>query len=281
MRALDHLVDRQVNGPGDPTSVNLSLGDGRYLGTCDARTPSMTQAMALLSANGVAVVAASGNEGKEGLAFPACVSHAISVGGATNFNQGKYNWATLLDLAAPSSDVYTTTVSRSMGYLTGTSAVAPFVAGAFAALRSRFPHASVSRMLTALQTTGLLISHPGLSHLPRKPRIRIHRAAEWMGKTRTTAGVSSALVTSGSSVTLTVRVRSKRSVGSKPAGTVRLQRVGGRGSWTIALDATGRAQKTLTISGSPRTTVRYRFTYPGDVRFEGSRSPELQIFIIR
>jgi hypothetical protein len=54
------------------------------------------------------------------------------------------------------------------------------VTGAFAAIRSVCPHASIARILTALQKTGILIADTRTGGTQMKPRIRVDKAVGFM-----------------------------------------------------------------------------------------------------
>lgn len=115
------------------------------------------------------------------------------------------NWSPDLDLLAPGQGVKVATTPSGYRSFTGTSAAAPFVAGAFASIRSRFPAASVARILQSLQATGKRMGLPSYDDrqpMPKKRRIRIHRAAEWLGATRTAITASHKLVRNGQAITI-------------------------------------------------------------------------------
>jgi len=197
--ALDWVLTERavVGGPVEGTRVvNLSLGDdGEY----DDPTASPCQgsntanAIAALHADGVAVFAASGNEGyDDGIAFPACVSQAISVGGVYDASLGSVAWCgdascsttlctdnptaadvfvchsnsdELLDLLAP--DWRTTTAklgggTRSFG---GTSAASPYAAAQAAILLQADAELTPDDVRTYLEANGPQVTNPdnGLS----------------------------------------------------------------------------------------------------------------------
>lgn len=144
-----------------------------------------------LTNKGIAVVVASGNilptnaarEQTQGIAFPACLENTISVGAsqvdddevAQDFSMS----APILDLLAPGDNtfddkddgIYSPTLLGEYNTAAGTSFAAPFVAGAFAAIRSRLPNESVDNILEALYCSGkpLFDDRNGLT----VPRIRI------------------------------------------------------------------------------------------------------------
>lgn len=144
-------------------AVNMSLGGGSYASACDANDPSTATAIGNLRAAGIATVIASGNNGYTGsISSPACISSAISVG-ATNktppIGVASYsNSATILDLLAPGSSIYSSTIDGSYGFKSGTSMATPHVAGAFAVLRQRYPQETVDDLLERLRSSGLSIT---------------------------------------------------------------------------------------------------------------------------
>jgi serine protease len=58
---------------------------------------------------------------------------------------------------------------------------APHVAGAFAAIRTACPNATVDQILTALQTTGLPIADTRTGGTLSRPRIRVDQALLQLG----------------------------------------------------------------------------------------------------
>jgi len=153
----DGTLDDTV-GTFNIVSANLSLGtDDTFTTTCDnAAGGAVTSAINDLDAAGVAVIVSSGNAGiVNGIAFPACITKAISVGSVDRFDYApKYsNIADFLDLLAPGgnrdcdiekpscffdkgtddgvlSAFFHETLTNQLAFATGTSMAAPHVAGA-------------------------------------------------------------------------------------------------------------------------------------------------------
>jgi subtilisin family serine protease len=181
-------------------AVNLSLGGGAYSGYCDNVNNSTAAAaywMYNLKLQNIATVVSSGNENWSAyIGFPACVSHAISVGNTTyDTSQGKYdavfagvdigsNSNATLDLLAPGTDVcsafpvFLDTQDNAKDGINcafiGTSMAAPHVAGAIAVLKAFRPGATVDQEVNALWYSGSNVydSRNGVT----RPRINVYAA---------------------------------------------------------------------------------------------------------
>ena len=166
-------------------AVNMSLASGRFSTNCDAE-PIKSMIDTLRSVN-IATVIASGHEGLTNtLAYPACVSTAISVGSTTESDtiSSFSNVAPFLSLFAPGSSITSSVPGGGFTTLNGTSMATPHVAGAFAILKQAVPGASVSQMLQALQVTGRPVTDvTGIT----KPRIQVDAALNFFGPSALTA----------------------------------------------------------------------------------------------
>ncbi len=162
-------------------AVNMSLGGGNSTTTCD--TDALKPIIDNLRAAGIATVIASGNSGaSDAISYPACISTAISVGATTKSDvvDGYSNSAAFLTLLAPGTEIKSSIPGTSLYGLpqyaaySGTSMAAPHVAGAWAALKSKKPDASVTEVLNALVTTGkpLLDARNQVT----KPRLQVDAA---------------------------------------------------------------------------------------------------------
>ena len=179
LAALDHvaqLVDT-LDGVTRIAAVNLSLGGGAFSSSCDGLFPAMAAAVANLASKGVAVIAASGNEGRVGqVAYPACLSGTVAVGSTTNsdtvssFSNGH---ATLVDLLAPGSNIVSAYPDVRILQSSGTSAAAPHVAGAWALIRSIRPTDSDAEILSAMRAAGEPVTDTRLSAGYSTPRLSL------------------------------------------------------------------------------------------------------------
>ena len=129
-------------------AINISLGG--Y-----ATSPVLGEAVDYALAAGVAIVAASGNDQAARLAYPAAYAGVVSVGAvdALGVQAIFSNSGSTLQLTAPGVSVQTAGLSGTRTMVSGTSASAPVVTGAIAALMSQNPG------MTALQAADLLTSH--------------------------------------------------------------------------------------------------------------------------
>lgn len=149
-------------------SVNMSLGGGLYTSTasCDSANVSKKAIIDTLRSVGIATVISSGNgSSATGLSAPGCISSAISAGstldsGSVDSVSSFSNSAPFLSLLAPGQVITSSVTGGGFANKSGTSMAAPHVTGAWAVLKSASPSASVSRVLSALTTTGRPITDP-------------------------------------------------------------------------------------------------------------------------
>ncbi len=153
----------------DIAAVNLSVGEGKYTGTCDDQPEK--EMIDLLHDVGIATIVATGNgSNANSVVAPACVSTAVAVGatsdtdGATPTRTWYSNTSTELDLYAPGSFIQSSSsIAADGGYKSeeGTSLAAAHVAGAWAVLKQQSPQASVSGLRQLFQDTGDTVSNAG------------------------------------------------------------------------------------------------------------------------
>ncbi|MBI1233485.1 MAG: S8 family serine peptidase [Alphaproteobacteria bacterium] len=185
LAALEWLFDnREIPNPegGDPiqlAAINMSLGGGYTENFCP--TNPLTPIISMLRTAGVATVIASGNESRNyGLAEPACIEQAITVG-ATDRDDRVASFSNsffVVDLLAPGVGIRSSTDMEGTTPLydayNGTSMATPHVAGAIALLRSAVPNASLDEIELALKATGRPITDTD-NNLTR-PRIQLNAA---------------------------------------------------------------------------------------------------------
>lgn len=143
-------------------AVNMSMGTGVYTGACDGLYSSVNSMFATLRAAGIAPVAAAGNSSaNNGLAFPACISSAVSVGASSGGGRAWFSnsAAAQLTLFAPGASVYGA-FSGGYGTLSGTSVATPHVSGAFALLRAASSNPTVEQIVAAMRATGAPVPVP-------------------------------------------------------------------------------------------------------------------------
>ena len=112
--------------------INLSLGGQNH-------SQLLEQAVNYAVANGVDVVAGSGNTGQNGVFYPARYANVIAVGSHDeNGNRSSFStYGNEVDTLAPGENILTTRLDNGYGYFTGTSMAVPHVSGLLALSRAR------------------------------------------------------------------------------------------------------------------------------------------------
>lgn len=140
-------------------AVNLSLGDGKHGGYCDADDLLYTRAINNLTYADIAVAVAAGNEEYcSAVGTPACIQNAITVGAVDYTDQEAYfsNYLKdVLDIYAPGVGINSSVGSGDSDYeaWNGTSMATPHITGAFALFRQKSGVVSVNQLLTAMKNT--------------------------------------------------------------------------------------------------------------------------------
>ena len=141
--------------------VNLSLG-----GSGDSSVLSM--AINRAYGQGAVVVAAAGNEGTNVPEYPAAYSEAIAVSASTAYGRlasfsSRGDW---VDLAAPGTDILSTSKSGGYEMQSGTSMSAPFVSGLAGLLASQgmSAHSIRQHMQTTAEDLGPAGDDPRFGH---------------------------------------------------------------------------------------------------------------------
>lgn len=176
LAALNYVYAQRNTYP--IAAVNMSLGGGRFTAICDSSYPAYYNITALLRGAGIAVVAASGNNGyTTAMSAPACVSNIISVGAVDDSDNVALftNYASFLDLMAPGVSIWSSNATTgSFSNMQGTSQASPHVAGTFALLREASPTATVDSLLALLKQYGPVVSDPTYTTLTWR-RIQVDR----------------------------------------------------------------------------------------------------------
>ncbi len=173
-------------------AVNMSLGGGQFFNqaSCDAGNAAIKAAIdALRSVNIPTVIAAGNNGWRDSILAPACVSSAISVGDTTDADAvaPASNVYALIHLLAPGSSITSAVPGGGTATFSGTSMAAPHVAGAWAVLKQINPAASVTQLLSTLQSTGTAVKDMRVGGVETSmPRINLDLA---IGEPRTTFGI--------------------------------------------------------------------------------------------
>jgi len=178
--ALEYLYkERRTIGRGKRlVSINMSLGSKPKHKTPCGGNPGRT-IIRLLREAGVATVISTGNEYKTAeLGQPACIPEAVRVGSTTKDDviSAFSNAADYMDLFAPGSDILSSVPVNKYDVMSGTSMATPMVTGAFAALASAKPDASVDEILASLVATGKPIKDTRFGGTVVKPRIQVDEA---------------------------------------------------------------------------------------------------------
>ncbi|MBT8038384.1 MAG: S8 family serine peptidase [Verrucomicrobiae bacterium] len=126
--------------------INISMGS--Y-----GDSALVAEAVQYAQGKGVVIVASSGNEGMEAIAYPAAYDGVIAVGAVEGNGSHLHfsNSGENLDISAPGFQVSAAWGEDQLTAFSGTSASAPFVSGAIAATMSENPH------MTAQQAADLVL----------------------------------------------------------------------------------------------------------------------------
>ncbi len=173
-RGLEFVLEHSADFEGlQVASANMSLGDhSNNTVPCDDED-ALTGIVNDLREADIATVIASGNDSsRNGVSAPGCISGAITVSSTTKSDliSSFSNLGDLVDVLAPGSVIRSSVLNNQFGNASGTSMATPHVTGAFAALRSLHPDASVSDIEAALESTGKPITDT-------RPRRHVDQAA--------------------------------------------------------------------------------------------------------
>jgi subtilisin family serine protease len=290
------LTERAI--PGSPVEgvavVNMSLGDGGQYNNAAASPCTGTNtaiAVQALHAAGVAVFASSGNDGHDaGIAFPACVAQAISVGGVYDAALGSISWCgnatcttilctdnptaadvfvchsnsgSLLDVLAPDWQTRTSALGGGVTSFGGTSASSPYAAAEAALLFDADATLTPEQVRTLLKTHGPLVTNPdnGMSFVRSDIGAAIASLQSGSGATQVVLTQPGADFAVSGSTTLTVQVQdaggnlvtsdSSTQITFAPTGSARITAVNA-GSGDGSYGVPGGAE-TVTVAGGVAT----------------------------
>ena len=127
-QGITHATDNNAN------IISMSLGG-------DSATQTLEDACLYAWNNGCLLVAASGNDYKHGVSYPAAYETVIAVGAIDQNGQrcAFSNWGPNLELVAPGVDIISSYPPNQYAWGLGTSAAAPHVAGVAALVWSKYP----------------------------------------------------------------------------------------------------------------------------------------------
>lgn len=144
--AVDHGAD----------IINLSLGSSYA-------NPQTKTAIEYATSQGVFVVGSAGNEGNDIPMYPASFDDCISVGaidsGSLIAPYSNYN--EYVDIVAPGTAIYTTSINNTYSSASGTSFSGPYVTGIIALYLSSYPDASIASVKTTLYSSALDLGTEG------------------------------------------------------------------------------------------------------------------------
>lgn len=187
---LERIYD--LRGTFAIAAANMSLGGSQFFdqASCDAANGASKAAIDNLRSVNIATVIASGNAGfRDSIGEPGCISSAISVGATTDQDAvaSFSNIYPQIHLLAPGVSITSSVPGGGTEAFQGTSQAAPHVAGAWAILKEVDPGASVTEILSILQSTATPIddTRPGGIETGM-PRINVDLA---IGEPRTTFGI--------------------------------------------------------------------------------------------
>ncbi|WP_131724799.1 S8 family serine peptidase [Paenibacillus solani] len=128
--------------------INMSLGGGGY-------DRGMEEAIQTAVGLGTIVVAATGNEGRSSISYPAAYSGSIAVGSVTSSRTRSSfsNYGPGLEVMAPGSNIYSTAPNGQYATMSGTSMATPHVAGVVGLMKSVNPSLTPAAARDILRNT--------------------------------------------------------------------------------------------------------------------------------
>ncbi len=136
--------------------INMSFGDVVV-------SPMLRDIIQFAHRRGVVLVASAGNSATDAPHYPSAYAETIAVGASTPDDRlaSFSNFGTTLDVVAPGTEIWTTTLRKSFAPFGGTSASAPFVSALAGLLLSRSPEWNNEMIRAALQNSAVDLDEPG------------------------------------------------------------------------------------------------------------------------
>lgn len=141
---------KAVTNNGSPKAdiINMSLGGPGY-------DPNLQATIDAAYKAGITIVASMGNDTANKLNYPAGYKHVIAVAAVNETGKRAYfstygSWA---DIAAPGTNIYSSSSNGGYTIMSGTSQAAPIVSGACALYMSKAGHVSPDEMEKVLKRT--------------------------------------------------------------------------------------------------------------------------------
>lgn len=136
--------------------INMSLGTTSY-------SQVLQDAINYAYNQGAIVIAAAGNSNVSTNHYPAAMDHVVGVSATTTTDTKASfsNYGSYVDIAAPGTDILSTTFDGSYGYKQGTSMASPFVAGVAALVWSQRPTLTPGQLEQVLEASAKDIGTAG------------------------------------------------------------------------------------------------------------------------
>ena len=164
-------------------AISLSLGTGApflYRGFCDGVLPDLTNAIKYAISKNTTVVVAAGNNGKQGVSLPGCISYSTTVGAVSSGDQvasfsGRGN---ALDITAPGVNIFSSILGNLYATWSGTSMATPMVAGVVALIKNAHPAYTQSQIENKLFSTAKDLGSRGKDRNYGWGRVRANLAVQ-------------------------------------------------------------------------------------------------------
>jgi subtilisin family serine protease len=160
--AFDRVLELKLSGNYKIAAVNLSLNfDLIAQGNANCDGDPFKDNIDMLLAAGIPTVVSVGNGGLENsLQSPGCISTAFAVGATSDNSDSLWsgtNRGELMDIFAPGANITTAQGVDDYATISGTSAAAAHVSGAWVAARHALPTASVAELEGRIRSKGPVV----------------------------------------------------------------------------------------------------------------------------